>query len=68
MSEFPNEEILADDYPVYWGYAYVADGKVVCSNIKGTVGQMKRTEGYAEGRRCNLSARQKAFQTADPRP
>lgn len=61
MTDFPNEEVLADDYPVYWGYLYVADGKVVESNIQGTVGRMKREEGYKEVRRCNIYARKAAL-------
>lgn len=38
----PEEKMLADDYPVYWDYLYVADGKVVRSDIKGTVADLRR--------------------------
>ena len=44
-----DEPILADDYPVYADYLYVADGKVVRPDwFNITVGEFKRREGYAE--------------------
>jgi len=36
------ERVLDNDYPVYWDYIYVADGKVVRSDIQGTVSDLKR--------------------------
>lgn len=36
-----NENELEDDYPVYWDYFYVCDGKVIRSDIQGTVRQLK---------------------------
>lgn len=36
-----NEKILADDYPVFWDYLYVADGKVIRSDIQGTIADLK---------------------------
>jgi hypothetical protein len=37
-----NETELENDYPVYWDYLYVCDGKVVKSDIQGTVADLKR--------------------------
>jgi hypothetical protein len=48
----PGEEILPDDYPVFLDYYYVIsddEGKVIRSNIQGTVRTLKnglRTLGY----------------------
>lgn len=36
-----DEPILEDDYPVFWDYLYVADGKVVRSDVKGTVADLR---------------------------
>lgn len=52
-----NEDILPDNYPVYWGYAYVCDGKVRLSPIKGDVLALKFELGVKEVRRCNLVGR-----------
>ena len=35
------EEVLEDDYPVFKGYLYVADGKAICSPIQGTVADLR---------------------------
>jgi hypothetical protein len=59
------EYILSDDYPVYWGYTYVIDhegGKVVTSNIQGTVKRLKDyllAKGYKfeSVYNCNFAAR-----------
>ena len=37
-----NEKVLDDDYPVYFNYLYVADGKVVRSDIEGTIKNLKK--------------------------
>jgi hypothetical protein len=37
-----NEKELENDYPVYWDYLYVCDGKVVKSDVQGTVADLKR--------------------------
>ena len=37
-----NERVLEDDYPVYWDYLYVCDGKVIKSDIQGTVKDLKK--------------------------
>ncbi len=53
-----DEPVLADDYPIYADYLYVADGKVVRSDWHGiTVRQLKGREGYAEVRRCDIDGR-----------
>lgn len=37
-----NEQILEDNYPVYCDYLYVCDGKIIRSDITGTVDDLKR--------------------------
>ncbi len=37
-----DERVLEDDYPVHYEFLYVCDGKVVKSDIKGTVLDLKR--------------------------
>ncbi len=54
MTEFSDETVLPDDYPVYGDYFYLADGKVYRSNWHDiTVSELKRREGFKEIRRCN---------------
>lgn len=36
-----NERVLEDNFPVYWDYLYVVDGKVIRSDIQGTVKDLK---------------------------
>src|SRR5687768_7521016 len=43
-----NEPILEDDYPVYGDYLYVADGRVVRSDIFGNVRRLKHDLGATE--------------------
>jgi len=63
MSDFPNENVLPDDYPIYGDYLYVADGQVYRSDYHGvTVADLKRREGFTEVRRCNIFARRDAMQ------
>ena len=62
MTKELDENILDDDYPVYAGYFYVADGKVVKSNMgfrdfAKTVKDLKAFHGYEEVRRCDAVAR-----------
>lgn len=52
-----HEPILPDDYPVYAGHLYVADGKVVTSPATGTVADLKEELGVAEIRRCDIAGR-----------
>lgn len=61
MTEYPNEPILEDDYPIYGDYLYVTDGKLYRSDWHDiTVGELKRREGFKEVRRCNIHARREA--------
>lgn len=54
-----NEPILADDYPIYADYCYVADGKVVRSDWHDiTVARFKLLLGAKEIRRCDALARE----------
>lgn len=53
-----NEPILADDYPIYGDYLYVADGRVYRSDWHDiTVRQLKGREGFKEVRRCDIYGR-----------
>ena len=62
MADFPNEDVLPDDYPVYGDYLYVADGKLYRSDWHHiTVRQLKGCEGFKEVRRCNIEARRAAL-------
>jgi hypothetical protein len=52
------EPVLADDYPVYADFMYVADGKVVLSDYHGiTVREFKFRLGAKEIRRCDIYGR-----------
>lgn len=55
----PSEDVLPDDYPVHWDYAYLSDGKPRLSPLGGgaTVRELKREWGCSEIRRCDLFAR-----------
>lgn len=53
-----DEPILPDDYPVYWDYLYVADERVIRSDIRGTIADLKRDIGAKEIRRCDIIGRQ----------
>jgi hypothetical protein len=52
-----NENVLPDDYPVYFGYLYVADCKVISSDVEADVARLKRYLDCKEVRRCNMAAR-----------
>ncbi len=52
-----DEPVLKDDYPVYYGYAYVADGKPVYSDVQGTVADLKRDLNAKQVRRCDIFVR-----------
>lgn len=51
------EDILPDDYPVNFGYAYMADGEVISADIQGDVADLKAHTGAKEIRRCDLVGR-----------
>lgn len=57
MTNFDNEQVLEDDYPVYDGYWYVLDGQPRQSMLIGTVADLKRRTGTQEVRSCNLVGR-----------
>jgi hypothetical protein len=52
-----DEPILDDSYRVYGDYTYVADGKVIRSDVFGTVRDLKRATGAKEIRRCDMAGR-----------
>jgi hypothetical protein len=52
-----DEPVLDDGYKVYGDYLYVADGKVIRSDVFGTVRDLKRATGAKEIRRCDMSGR-----------
>ena len=62
MSENTNEwgeRVLPDDYPVHFGYAYVADGEVISSPLGGgaTVAHLKAELKAQEIRNCDIVKR-----------
>lgn len=67
MTDFPSEDILPDDYPIYGNYLYVADGKVYMSDWHDIrVRHLKAFEGFQEVRRCNIEARRAAAVSTPP--
>jgi len=60
MDEWPyeNEEVYPNDYPVYPGFLYVADGELrQWDDVQAKVMDMKIKWKVAEVRRCNMLAR-----------
>ncbi len=56
-----DEPILSDDYPVYPGYAYVADGRIIACPLGAegaTVAHLKQAIGAQEIRRCDIVGRE----------
>lgn len=52
------EPILPDDYPVFAGYLYVADGKVISSDLHNTdVRHLRAYLRAKEIRRCDINGR-----------
>jgi hypothetical protein len=51
------ERVLEDSYPVNCGYLYVADEKVIRSEISGTVADLKQDIDVKEIRNCNIGDR-----------
>jgi hypothetical protein len=63
MNTFPlleSETILEDDYPVFWDYSYIADMKIIRSDIQGTVFDLKQDLNAKEIRRCDIFGREGA--------
>jgi len=52
------ERELPDDYPVYAGYHYVADGEPFRSEIEGTVKRLKVRLGAAVITSCDIIGRE----------
>jgi hypothetical protein len=52
------EDVLPDDYPVNWDYLYVADGKVIRSDIRGTIADLKADTGAKVITSCDIVGRQ----------
>lgn len=59
-----NERELPDDYPVYGDYLYVADGKVIRSDIFGTVRNLKHDVGAEVITTCDIYGRREALAKA----
>jgi len=52
------ERILPDDYPIYAGYIYVADGKPIVSDWHDiTAREFKARENITELKSCDLAGR-----------
>lgn len=65
MTEFPGENVLPDDYPIYGDFLYVVDGKPYRSDWHGiTARQLRDKLGAKEIRRCNINARRQALDVA----
>ena len=56
---YPSEDVLEDDYPVFYDYCYVCDGEVKLSPLgsRSTVRNLKRALGVSEVRKCDMGAR-----------
>ena len=54
-----SETVLPDDYPVYLEYVYIADLKIIRSDLQGTVADLKIETGAKEIRRCDLFAKER---------
>lgn len=58
MEKQLKERELPDDYPIYAGYLYVADGEVVVSDWHDiTARQFKGAEGYTSLKNCDMAGR-----------
>lgn len=56
-TDYQSETVLEDDYPVFAGYAYVADGRPIESPVQGTVQTLKQAVNAKEIRRCDIVGR-----------
>ena len=56
MPFLDEETVLPDDYPVNYYFIYIADGKLIRSNLGGdnTVLDLKRLLNVKEVRRCEM--------------
>lgn len=61
VSQEENEPILDDNTKVYADYLYIADGRVIRSDLHNTtVAHLKAYGGYSEVRRCDIEGRRRA--------
>lgn len=56
------EPVLEDDYPVFYGYYYMVDGRIETSDVQGNVKRLKQdiiSQGRTavEVRRCDMIGR-----------
>ena len=51
------EEVLTDDYPVYYAYYYIIDGQVTRSPLTGTVKDLKLEYNAMEIKSCDILGR-----------
>lgn len=65
MAKELDERVLEDSYPVNWDYYYVVDGKVIRSDIRGTVFDLKVYLDAKEVRSCDIFGRRE-LQKASP--
>lgn len=63
MTDTPlDEPSLPDDYPIYGGYLYVADGRVYRSDWHDiTARELRNREGFKEVRRCDIVGRRRSM-------
>lgn len=54
MTIYASEKLLPDDYPIYPGYYYLVNGRVMRSYVHSTVANVKRMSGAKEVRSCSL--------------
>lgn len=69
LGEVLDERELPDNHPVYWDYFYVCDGKVIRSDIKGTIIDLKRdlrSMGYDAEKitNCDIRGRSKGLSSS----
>lgn len=65
VKEELNEPVLEPNYPVNFGFWYVADGQPVQSEWQGTVSLLKRQIGAVEIRRCDIYGRRQRGEVID---
>ena len=74
MENTLNEKELPNDYPVYWDYLYVVDGKVIKPDVQGTVLDLKRDLKQYRGMKCetvttcDIDGRRKMIENLNTNP
>ena len=58
-----SETILPNDYPIYWGYVYIADMRFFVNKVlvKGTVADLKKECIFEEIRKCDIFGHKQAI-------